>query len=189
MFAYPLQKAFSQHPFFSECCSPNILAVPHLQDSVRAHLQLGLQEIHIKLIHYLKMLLSVLLIKSTFQIPAPNAQPMCSGHKLKHRVSVLYFSHFSFICCPQHAFSISRTAISDLSYHRKTVWIKSSLSLRCLALQPIAPDVTLSLDFRSYIPHRQHPPCRNRAINSCSAQPTPQHAEPFRREGKASELR
>lgn len=40
---------------------------------------------------------------------------MCSGHKLKHWVSVLYFSHFSFICCP-HEFSISRRTVSDLRY-------------------------------------------------------------------------
>lgn len=123
MLAHPLQKAFSQRPFFWKRCSPNILAVSHLPDGMRVHLQLCLQEIHIKLIHYLKMLLSFLLIKSTFQIPAPNAQPMCSGHKLKHWLSV-HFSHFSFICCPQRAFSISRTAISDLSYHQKTLWIK-----------------------------------------------------------------
>lgn len=38
VFACPLQKAFPQHPFFWECCSPSILAAPHLQDSIRAHL-------------------------------------------------------------------------------------------------------------------------------------------------------
>lgn len=103
-------------PFFPfERCSPNILPVPHLQDSGRVHLQLCLQEIDIKLIHYLKMLLSFLLIKSTFLICAEYTANVLRT-QMKHWLSVLYFSDFGFIYCPQHAFLISRRAASDLSY-------------------------------------------------------------------------
>lgn len=158
---------------FWKCCSPNILAGPHLQDNLKVHLQLCLQEIHVKLIHYLEMPLSFLLIKSTFQIPAPNAQLMWSGH------SELGFSSLCsscFICCPQPVFSVSGRAVSDLSYHWKTPWIKS-----CLPAMPGTPGNHTQCQ-------EQHPPCRQRAINSCSAHPTPLHAEPLGRERKAREL-
>lgn len=100
--------------------------------------------------------------------------------------SSFYSSYF--ICYPQPVFSISGTAISDLSYHWKMPWVKSSLPA-----MPGTPGkshpMSLSLDFRSWIPHQQHPPCRHRAINSCSAQPTPLQTEPLGREGKARKLR
>lgn len=61
---------------FPRAISGNVLAGLHLEDNLEVHLQFCLQEIRVKLIDYLKMLLLFLLIKSTFQVPAPNAQLM-----------------------------------------------------------------------------------------------------------------
>lgn len=84
-----------------------------------------------KLIHYLKMLLSFLLIKSTLQICAEHtANELWT--QMEHWVSVLYFARFGFIYRPQHEFPISRRASSDLSYRQEMLWTEFSFcSPRC----------------------------------------------------------